>query len=103
MYLIQVLLPTYDNAGRAFDRSLFDTVRTELAERFGGVTAFVQSPALGLWKDRSRGRTARDRMILIEVMSERLERGWWRRYRAALERRFRQQQIVARALRVSTL
>jgi hypothetical protein len=103
MYLIQVLLPTHDNEGRAFDRLLFDAVRTELAERFGGVTAFVQSPALGLWKDSERGRIERDRMILIEVMSERLERGWWREYRTGLEQRFRQQQIVARALRIAAL
>jgi len=103
MYLVQILLPAFDNEGRAFDRSLFAAVRSELTERFGGVTAFVQSPALGLWKDQARGRTARDRMILVEVMSERLERRWWRSYRGSLERRFRQQAIVARALRISTL
>jgi hypothetical protein len=103
MYLVQILLPTHDNDGRRFARASFDAVRTELTERFGGVTAFVQSPALGLWKDRGRGTTTRDQMILVEVMTPRLERAWWRRYRARLERTFRQDTIVARALAYSAL
>ena len=103
MYLVQILLPTHDNLGRRFPRSAFEAVRAELTERFGGVTAFVQSPALGLWKEGPRGKTTRDRMILVEVMTERLDRRWWRRYRLGLERRFRQEAIVARALRFSVL
>mgnify|MGYP003577857375 CR=1 FL=1 len=103
MYLVQILLPASDNEGRRFQRSTFETVRAELTERFGGVTAFVQSPALGLWKDRARGTTTRDRMILVEVMTARLDRSWWRRYRARLETRFRQDSIVARAIRISAL
>jgi hypothetical protein len=103
MYLVQLLLPTSDNEGRRFPRSAFESVRAELTERFGGVTAFVQSPALGLWKDRTRGTTTRDRMILVEVMTARLDRGWWRRYRLQLQARFRQDSIVARAVRISAL
>jgi len=103
MYLVQILLPTHDNEGRRFDRGLFEAVRTELTERFGGVTAFVQSPALGLWRDEERGTTTRDQMVLVEVMTRRLERDWWRRYRHSLEQRFRQDAIVARALAFSTL
>ena len=103
MYLVQILLPTHDNEGRRFDRGLFEAVRTELTERFGGVTAFVQSPALGLWRDEERGTTTRDQMVLVEVMTRRLERDWWRRYRHGLEQRFRQDAIVARALAFSTL
>lgn len=47
MHLIQLFLPLYDNDGQAFAKPLFDTVRGELTERFGGVTAFVRSPAVG--------------------------------------------------------
>jgi len=103
MYLIQILLPTRDNAGRRFGPKIFEGVRAELTERFGGVTAFVQSPALRQWKDGAHGATRRDRMILVEVMTERLDRNWWRRYRVQLERTFRQEAIVARALRFSAL
>jgi len=48
MHLIQLLIPIYDNEGRPFQRDKFDGVRAQLIERFGGLTAFVQSPALGL-------------------------------------------------------
>jgi hypothetical protein len=103
MYLVQILLPTYDNGGRRFERGLFEAVRAELTERYGGVTAFVQSPALGLWRDEERGTTTRDEMVLVEVMTARLNRTWWRRYRRELEARFRQEAIVVRALACSAL
>jgi hypothetical protein len=101
MYLVQFLLPLKDNEGRAFGRADFERVRTELTERFGGVTAFLQAPALGAWKEE--GETTRDEVVLYEVMVEELERAWWKDYRAQLERRFRQETILVRALGVETL
>ena len=101
MYLIQFLLPLRDNAGRAFSRADFERVRTELTERFGGVTAFLQAPAQGAWKEE--GQTTRDEVVLYEVMAEELERAWWKDYREQLERRFRQEAILVRALGVETL
>lgn len=98
MHLIQLLIPIYDNEGKPFHRSKFDGVRGQLMERFGGLTAFVQSPALGLWKDAESGTTARDDMILIEVMVETFERDWWSAYRTELERIFRQDEVVVRAI-----
>jgi hypothetical protein len=101
MYLIQFLLPLKDNEGRAFSREDFERVRTELTERFGGVTAFLQAPAQGAWKEE--GETTRDEVVLYEVMAEELERGWWKNYREQLERRFRQETLLVRALGVETL
>lgn len=98
MHLIQLLIPIYDNEGNPFPRSRFDSVRGQLMERFGGLTAFVQSPALGLWKDVESGTTAHDDMILIEVMVEKFDRDWWSAYRTELERAFRQDEIVVRAI-----
>lgn len=98
MYLIQILIPVYDNEGRRFPRGSFEAVRDELTERFGGLTAFVQSPALGLWKDAQSGATARDDMVLFEVMADTLEREWWADYRRKLEEVFRQDEIVVRAI-----
>lgn len=98
MHLVQILVPVYDNAGQPFERGLFDAVRNRLIERFGGVTAFVQSPALGLWKDPHSETTTRDDMILIEVMVERFEPAWWAAYRRELEQAFRQDEIVVRVL-----
>ena len=95
MFLIEILLPLYDNEGRRFGPEEFDRVRDELAGRFGGVTAFRRAPGEGLW--REGGGESRDRVVSFEVMSGGLDRGWWREYRGELERRFRQEKIVARA------
>ncbi len=98
MYLIQILLPVFDNEGRRFERSGLATVSAELAERFGGLTAFAQSPAQGLWKDAAAGATEHDEMILVEVMVDEVDREWWQAYRQGLEARFRQDEIVIRMI-----
>ena len=95
MYLIELLLPLYDNDGQAFGREAFDRVRGELAKTFGGVTAFQRAPAEGVWKDEGGG-VNRDQVVIFEVMARELDREWWARYRGELERRFRQEKIVAR-------
>ena len=97
-HLIQILIPTFDNEGQRFDQHTFEGVRSHLIERFGGLTAFIQSPALGLWKDAESGATTRDDMILIEVMTPDLDRAWWSGYRRQLEQLFRQDEILVRAI-----
>ena len=71
-------------------------MQRELADRFGGVTAYARAPAKGVWKPR-RGRTEKDDIVVYEVMVEKLERRWWATYRTQLEARFRQEEIVIRA------
>lgn len=97
MYLIQILLPLRDNDGNEFGHDAFARVRGELTERFGGVTFYARSPAVGLWKDED-GDTTRDEMVVAEVMAEHQDREWWRLYRQELEARFRQDKIVARII-----
>jgi len=96
MHLVQLLLPIADNDGRPFPRSAYDRVRFELAERYGGVTAYLRAPAEGLWRE-SPGHVSRDDVVIYEVMTDRLERSWWSMYRHALEERFRQAELVIRA------
>jgi hypothetical protein len=96
MFLVQLLLPLYDNSNLPFSRAAFDRVRDELTQRFGGVTAFLRSPAEGLWKEQ-RGPVKRDDVVIYEVMVDELERDWWTVYRAELEKRFRQEELVVRA------
>ena len=98
MHLVQLLLPLRDNAGVPFPRAAFEQVRAELTERYGGVTAYLRSPASGVWRDEG-GEVARDEVVMVEVMVERLDRPWWAEYRRSLEQRFRQAELVARALR----
>ena len=102
MHLVQILLPVRDNAGTPFPRADHDRVRHELTERFGGVTAYLRAPAAGAWKD-GEGDVARDEIVIFEVMAAGLDRDWWRSYREDLERRFRQDEIIARALPCETL
>lgn len=95
MHVVEVFLPVYDRRHRRFAKNKFDRVRDELADRFGGVTAFRRAPAEGLWRTR-RGRV-HDEIVVYEVMVERLSVRWWKRYRGELEDRFDQDRILMRA------
>ena len=102
MFILELFLPLRDNHGQAFPRTVYASVRTELAQHFGGVTAFMRSPAVGIWKDD--GGTARhDEIVVFEVMCEELEVEWWQTYRTQLERTFRQQEILIRATRTTRI
>jgi hypothetical protein len=94
-YLIQILLPLFDNEGQPFPHSDYMRVRSELTERFGGLTAFTRAPAEGLLEENSE--TARDNIVVFEVMKSELDPAWWTRYRCGLEACFRQDSIVIRA------
>lgn len=96
-WLVQILLPLYDNDGARFGEEPFARTRGELLDRFGGVTAYQRAPAKGLWKTDD-GEVARDDVAVFEVMAADLDRGWWEGYRRELERRFRQDTILIRAL-----
>ena len=101
MYLIQILLPLFDNDGALFEAALYTQVRNELSERFGGLTAYSRAPAEGRWHDQ--GITTHDDIIVMEVMTDGVDTEWWRGYRKSLETRFKQTVIVVRAQMVSLL
>jgi hypothetical protein len=100
-YLVQIILPLRDNAGAPSGREDFEKVAAELTEEFGGATAFVRSPAQGLW-EKGEGMQ-RDEVVVIETMAQTLDADWWRRYRERLEKRFRQESIVVRSQAIRTL
>jgi hypothetical protein len=101
IYLIQILLPLYDNAGAPLPRELYARVREELTGKYGGLTAFSRAPAEGLWQEGSE--TKRDDIVVLEVMADQLDRAWWQGYRRDLERAFRQEAIVVRAQELDLL
>jgi hypothetical protein len=98
VFLIQMLLPI--TAG--VSQHEFERTRDELVERFGGVTAYVQTPAQGLWT-RPDGRQEADRLIMVEVVAPAFDRSWWHGYASDLAARFDQQVIHVRALAVDVL
>jgi hypothetical protein len=101
MFLVEILLPLYDNDGRHLAADLFQEVRVELQEQFGGFTAHTRAPAEGSWTGEAR--TARDDIVIFEVMAAALDRTWWRGYRRRLEARFRQDEVVIRAHAIEIL
>jgi hypothetical protein len=96
VHLFQILLPVKDNAGQPFAEEDFDRVKNELATEHSGVTAYLQSPAEGLW--RQAGETDTDHIVIFEVMTEDVDLPRWRKRRAQLERYFRQDKVVIRYL-----
>ena len=94
MYLIQIQLPVPSGAG---DTRAFSTTREELAQKFGGVTAYSRSPAQGTWIS-PQGDEERDSMLMVEVFSDSFDRAWWHTYQTQLATRFHQKEIHIRAL-----
>jgi hypothetical protein len=94
MYLVQILLPRADNFGRPFPKQEFDEVKEELAHAFAGVTAYLRAPAEGLWNQGDGA--SRDDIVIFEVMADEMDLRNWRARRCALERRFRQEQVIIR-------
>ena len=91
MHLVQLLLPL------AADQTEVAQIRAELSERFGGLTVYGRSPAEGFWRD-DENRTVRDDIVVVEVMTAIWDPVWWRSYRARLERRFGEEEVVIRAV-----
>jgi len=102
MHLIQILLPLYDNEGKPFGQDQFLRVRDDLSERFGGITTYMRSPARGLWKETCE-TTVHDDIVIYEVMTDDLDRNWWRAYREQLTAVFRQALLIVRVSEVQLL
>jgi phage tail sheath gpL-like len=101
VFLIQMLLPVDGQSATGGEEQAMRT-RAELVERFGGMTAYVQTPALGEWT-AAGGQRERDRVVMIEVVAPQFDRTWWRSYADTLADRFRQDAIHVRALQVEML
>lgn len=99
MYLVQILLPRADSEGAPFAPDQFDRVKEELADRFQGVTAYLQAPAEGLW--RNGGDNESDDILVFEVMTPEVDLADWKRRRRDLERQFRQDVVIIRYLPVT--
>ncbi len=91
-YLIEILLPVTET----FERRTLETMRAELTDMFGGVTIHANAPAEGLWKEGG-DTERRDRIVVVEVMTEEVDRSWWADYRKRLEKQLSQEEIVVRS------
>ena len=100
--LIQILLPLCDNEHQPLPEELHAQVKWELTEKFGGLTAYVHSPAEGHWQG-SGGTKQPDDMIMYEVMTPTADAAWWADYRQELEMRFRQEEVMIRTMTIQRL
>jgi hypothetical protein len=101
VHLIQILLSLRDDEGRFFPAANFDRLAQMLTEKFGGVTSFTRSPAEGRWKQE--GSTTHDDIVVIEVMTDELDREWWSGLRERLRREFHQDDVLIRSQSVRRL
>jgi hypothetical protein len=102
MYLIQILLPLYDNRGRRLPNTLFDDTSRALAKSHGGVTIYTRSPAIGLWNSRG-SELKKDEIIGYEVVTPDWRPKLWKNRRKKWEVAFRQDSIPIRASRCQQL
>ncbi len=96
MQLIQLFLPIHDRQHKPFPPELHASVKTELTEKFEGLTAYNRAPAEGRWNET--GALVRDDMVIYEVMTDDVDDEWWEAYRKRLEEQFDQDDVLIRAL-----
>jgi len=94
MYLVELFVPLERGDGSPIGPSEIQELVRRLAERFGGATAFSRAPADGLWKAGTA--LSHDRIVIVEVMVDQLDREWWTALKRELERDLQQDELVVR-------
>jgi hypothetical protein len=102
MFLVQLFVPLASRDQPGASPADLEQLQGELTRRFGGVTAFVNQPAAGLWKPNA-DQVVRDSVVLFEVMVPELDSAWWAGWRNELERRFGQEDLLIRAIECTRL
>jgi hypothetical protein len=102
--LIQLLLPTTFRHGTTSQDATVAIAETrrELAATFNGLTAYVRSPAKGIWTAPD-GQSEQDDVVMVEVVTDRFDREWWQAYSTLLSKRFVQDAMHIRALPIELL
>lgn len=101
-HLVQLLLPLADNEGRSIPNRYWHSLEVQLADAFGGVTAYTRAPADGIWAPQDQ-KMSKDSIFIVEVMTDSLDEVWWAELRLTLERDLEQNEIVIRAIPISRL
>ncbi len=101
-HLIQLFIPLYSKQGKLYSESVFTSIKSELTEKFGGVTMYNQSTVSGLWKD-DNSDCQRDTLIVLEVMVDSIESKYWNGYKRRLQRLLKQDEILIRRMPVGLL
>lgn len=103
MHIVNIYLPKLDKTGKPFPDEAYVWLRSELIEKFDGVTQYDQVPAVGYWKAEAGTPVSQDEMIIYEVICARLVKTYWNDLRKRLEKAFDQELILIRAHPIITL
>jgi len=101
MELVQILLPLTDNDAKPFPEDVLRRIKEELSDHFGGLTAYERSPARGVW--RQGADQHRDEVVIVEVMTDNLDDGWWKQFRRRVEAELHQMELVVRCMPIRRL
>ena len=99
--VVEIFLPVTYGDGSPIPAEIFEVLKQELAEKFGGVTVYSRSPAEGLWQ--KGGQKEREAIVIFEVMTDRVEKDWWSEFRGRLEALLRQEEVRIRSKRAARL
>lgn len=92
MHLIEIFLPSRITMVEHLKKTCSTTFS---ANCLSALAAPPHAPAKGIWKD---GREkAHDDIVIMQVMTDNLDRVWWQDYREALQGRLRQDEILVRS------
>ena len=100
--LFQIYLPRNQDNGKPFPPDLFNKVKKQLTEKFGGLTMYTRAPAKGLWQDEGE-KTVSDDILIFEVMATAYDEAFWNSYKARLEKKFKQDEVLIRCSTIQTV
>ena len=101
MHLVQLLLPLYNGKAEAFPSTLYEQVKKELSQQFGGLTAYTGSPASGIWKDGEK--IVKDDIYVYEIMLQEIDKNYWATYKSKLQLIFEQEELIIRVSDITLL
>jgi hypothetical protein len=94
MHIVNIYLPQLNHEGVPFSEDIYRSIRTELIQKFDGLTQYDQAPAIGYWKESADKPVSKDLVIHYEVICTELDKPYWADFRARLEILFQQIQIL---------
>ena len=101
--LVQIFIPLYDNNGVSFPATEYLKLQTFFIEKFNGVTVYKRAPANGLWKEDSGDSPVKDDLVIFEVVTSSIDKGFWSETKMQLQRNFKQESILIRSWAVDLL
>ena len=94
MYLIQIFLPVFNKKQIPFPKAVYSQIQKRMLKKFGGITLYSRAGIEGLWG--KAGHVEADQMIIAEIMVNKIESSWWKKYKERLEKQFAQDEILMR-------